>query len=797
MKALLLGDVEGALGLELLRELLPPLRETYGLGQVLAVVDVASFEGGADFPALLAAGVEALFLAGFGGGEGQERGGKDRWGKERLREALEGLSVQRPQNFPDDWPGSGLCAFGPLRYLYLSDLDVAPEGSRDPERVLEETLALEGPPLVVIHHGGNLRRLRCLARRFDGRVAAVMGSGLHVATRDPVRLEGGTFSLSDLGVTGAAGGVCGAWPGAGEPALAGAILHLDPDGTIQEVLGQLWARADVVAAPGRWDAEGLYRAVKRGGAATDEEGLFDVVTRLTDRCLQSKSFCVGWRAAGGEPRHFISRDVFPDDHPILCDWLDRRLDEDELILSPRRDVHLAERDWAAVAEWREEEGEEEEEEEGKRKRKRRKEPAALRLVLLLARPTRLRLDPVRRELLQEIHGLLAMNLLRLHREEQLRVQVREVSSLLEIARTMATTIDLDELLGRIMELCADLLQVEMASVLLRDESRDELLFPLVTAEGKVPSKRLRFPADQGVAGWVLRHRKAQIVNDPDADPRALHLPEGPEGFVTRNLMCAPLLLQGRGIGVLEVLNRKDGRSFGERDLRLLEAIANQAVRPIENARLYENIRSITLSTVEALASAIDAKDRYTLGHSRRVTEYARALGRAIDLRDDQMEELTFVGLLHDIGKIAVDDRILNKAGALTVEERDKINIHPSRGAEILEHVAFLEEKVPGVKHHHERWDGGGYPDGLKEEQIPLYAQLISIADAFDAMTSDRPYRSGMAADEARSRVLAGSGTQFAPRFVALFDAIFETEFLPILRLHRQRDGVLMEQGGRR
>jgi HD-GYP domain-containing protein (c-di-GMP phosphodiesterase class II) len=175
--------------------------------------------------------------------------------------------------------------------------------------------------------------------------------------------------------------------------------------------------------------------------------------------------------------------------------------------------------------------------------------------------------------------------------------------------------------------------------------------------------------------------------------------------------------------------------------------------------------------LKALVNAVEVKDRYTHGHSQRTAEVAVALGLRLGLSEDTLRAVARGGHLHDVGKIAIPDHILNKPGPLTPEERAVIETHPRVGHELVSPVPALEEVLPAVLHHHERWDGGGYPDGLKETEIPLIARVVAVADVWDALTSDRSYRPGMEPRTALSHIVAGRGTHFEPRVVGAMVAL--------------------------
>jgi putative nucleotidyltransferase with HDIG domain len=182
----------------------------------------------------------------------------------------------------------------------------------------------------------------------------------------------------------------------------------------------------------------------------------------------------------------------------------------------------------------------------------------------------------------------------------------------------------------------------------------------------------------------------------------------------------------------------------------------------ENARLYAALEQGYLETIRALASAIDAKDPYTRGHSERVAKLSVEIGRELGLDDATLRVLEFGGILHDVGKIGIPEQVLGKPARLTPEEFLLVRAHAAIGAEIVDGVEFLKSAEPAIRHHHERWDGGGYPDGLRGDKIPLIARIVNAADTWDACTSERPYHKAASAREAVSILAKGRGAQFDP-----------------------------------
>jgi len=179
-------------------------------------------------------------------------------------------------------------------------------------------------------------------------------------------------------------------------------------------------------------------------------------------------------------------------------------------------------------------------------------------------------------------------------------------------------------------------------------------------------------------------------------------------------------------------------------------------------------KAAILSTIYALAATVDAKDHYTYGHSRKVSQYAVSISEALGLPEDRIATIRAAALLHDIGKIAIPDSVLNKPGPLTEQEWDLVKAHPGLGGEILKHVIDLVNCLPAILHHHERYDGSGYPAGLRGEEIPLDARILAIADAYDAITSIRAYHAHLPPQEALDELKRCSGTQFDPEIVSIF-----------------------------
>jgi HD-GYP domain-containing protein (c-di-GMP phosphodiesterase class II) len=251
-------------------------------------------------------------------------------------------------------------------------------------------------------------------------------------------------------------------------------------------------------------------------------------------------------------------------------------------------------------------------------------------------------------------------------------------------------------------------------------------------------------------------------------------------------VCIPSYFRKELLGVLLLGKKKNDAKFEREELDFFTALSSNVAMAIRNAQLFKELgleldrkRRLFIHTTIALAAAIDAKDHYTHGHTARVTNLSLLLAQRLMQKDKQrfdtqfLESLHIAALLHDIGKIGIPESILNKNGPLDVDEKKKMQEHPLVGVTILQPIRELGETISGVKYHHERYDGSGYPEGLKGSQIPLIATIISLADAFDAMTTDRPYRRALSKEEAAAEIERQKGKQFDPEIAAVFLELYK------------------------
>jgi len=320
----------------------------------------------------------------------------------------------------------------------------------------------------------------------------------------------------------------------------------------------------------------------------------------------------------------------------------------------------------------------------------------------------------------------------------LQKRVEELQMLNEISQAIISILDLDKLLGVCLELIANKMQVRRSAILLADDRGKKLV--VKSAQGYEPSPPLNqeFAVGDGVIGWSAAVQEPLLIDEINRDPRFEEKEQAL--FKTGPVTTTPLISKGRLLGIVCVNQKTTGEPFRLDDVRLLSTIASQVTVAIENAKLYLALQENIFRTVQALVGTVEAKDPYTSGHSARVTQYALRIAQALGLSRESQDILHHACQLHDIGKIGIPESILTKPGPLTQEEWQTIRSHPVIGERILRPLDFLRPIRPIVRNHHENWDGTGYPDGLEHDAIPLLTRIVRIADAYDAMTSERPYR---------------------------------------------------------
>jgi len=333
---------------------------------------------------------------------------------------------------------------------------------------------------------------------------------------------------------------------------------------------------------------------------------------------------------------------------------------------------------------------------------------------------------------------------------------------------LSSSLEPNIVLKNTVECACKVLDAESASLFLIDPKTDELYFEI--AIGPIGSKisRMRLGVGEGIVGKSVMNREIIINNEVKLDPQHSKRVDDIAGHVTRHIICAPLMSRGAVIGALEAVNSLSDKGFSKDQKPLFEILSNHVAASVENSRLFDLLRDTFEQTVMAFVAAIEKRDPYTGGHTRRVLEGAVKIASFMDQSVIDLENLRMGAMLHDIGKIGVDDKILRKPGKLDDDEWVQMRNHPRLGTEIFQGISALVKIAPVVLYHHERWDGKGYPDGIAGNEIPIEARIIAVSDTFDAMTSDRPYRSGMDHSIAQKEIEKNADAQFDPAVVKAF-----------------------------
>ncbi len=359
----------------------------------------------------------------------------------------------------------------------------------------------------------------------------------------------------------------------------------------------------------------------------------------------------------------------------------------------------------------------------------------------------------------------------------LAMAVERLQALYQTGLVINSTVELPKLLNILSQKSIEILKANMAYILMLDPETGNLLIggaeglPAdVDLNGQIPSR------EGGVSHWVIKNKRPLLIRKIDEARTFSKVSR--LGFVRESIVCAPLMEKEKVIGTITVANPMDGSPFTVSDQDLLATIATQASVAIRNARLYEEQQKTYLDTVQAMVSAIEASDAYTRGHSDRVTRYSVALAKKLGLPQDVIDRLEQAAILHDIGKIGIDVNLLHKKGKLTASDFDVLKLHPSIGVRILEPIGFLAPIRDIIEQHHERYDGKGYPNGLKGTQSLPEARILAVCDTYDAMTSDRPYRKALPHEIAIQEIKDHAGTQFDPLIAEAFVGLCESAEFP-------------------
>lgn len=375
-------------------------------------------------------------------------------------------------------------------------------------------------------------------------------------------------------------------------------------------------------------------------------------------------------------------------------------------------------------------------------------------------PTQPLPPPTESELMQRMHA---------DTIEKKILYEEELSLIFKMGREMFSSISFENITKSIAESANKIINAEICTLLLEDKASGCLVpFYSLGVKQELVDK-LRFKKGESISGWVVLNNQIIIKDNIEND---LWFKEQNKGeYFVNTLLSIPLATKERVIGVLNLSNKKNRAPFGNEEAEFLKGLTTEASIALQNASLYEQIQDSYLRTITALAFALDARDSYTREHSENVTRYAVAIAQEINLRPSEIEHVRRAGLLHDIGKIGIRDGVLLKPSKLNDDEYNDIKRHPAKGEAIVSALAFLKEEAKMIRHHHERFDGKGYPDGVSGMDIEKGARILAVADSFDAMVENRVYRQALGIETACKELNNNRGKQFDPEIV---DALLRT-----------------------
>lgn len=354
------------------------------------------------------------------------------------------------------------------------------------------------------------------------------------------------------------------------------------------------------------------------------------------------------------------------------------------------------------------------------------------------------------------------------RTRELKKSKDQLSVLYQVSRTISSTLKLDDILQTILDFSIKISGAGRGSIMLLDKKKRTFFIKIPYDKSEKNIDKITFAENENTIGWVVKNKKFLYIEDLENDKHFSKIEIIHRRI--KQLLIIPIIVEDKVIGVINLENT----SLGHDTIDLLRSFSEGAAVAVNNACLYQKIQDSYFEITKALAQAIEAKDPYTHGHSERVMEYAVQIAQKLDLPEEEKELLKYAAMLHDIGKIGVRGIVLNNPNGLTNEEYDEIKKHPAVGEGIIQPIELLQPIRQFIKHHHEWYNGKGYPDGLSGENIPLGARILAVTDAYDAMKSDRPYRKALTEETAIQELKRGSSTQFDPKIVEIFLEILKT-----------------------
>jgi putative nucleotidyltransferase with HDIG domain len=359
--------------------------------------------------------------------------------------------------------------------------------------------------------------------------------------------------------------------------------------------------------------------------------------------------------------------------------------------------------------------------------------------------------------------------------EELLERIEEVNTLNRVMEDFSATDSSYGIFNKVVDLGVEELNADKVFFHIYSEEESSLVMMAAADRGiendtirSLFERDLSHTANEFILGLLSTDHNPCLISEPGKNE---HLDDG-----VCSLMIVPLKIRDKIFGIASAFSFRKEKIFNEKDIYYLNFITQKAASAIENIALYENIYDNLFSTLYAFVTALEVRDLYTRKHSTRVAKYAHMIAKEMGCTEEELDIVNFAGSLHDIGKIGIRDDILLKPGKLTDEEYEKIKEHPAIGADIISKLGLWDREMEIIRHHHERFDGKGYPDGLKGEQIPKLARILFVADSFDAMASDRAYRKRMETSRVISIIKECAGKQFDPVAVNAFLKVADDQF---------------------
>ncbi|MDD5015182.1 MAG: GAF domain-containing protein [Atribacterota bacterium] len=359
---------------------------------------------------------------------------------------------------------------------------------------------------------------------------------------------------------------------------------------------------------------------------------------------------------------------------------------------------------------------------------------------------------------------------------KLKLKIFHLNALNNISLELTRTTDLDILLNKIIKYAAIIVKAEAASILLLDKKKNELYFKASLGKKSEEIKKYRVKVGEGIAGWVAQKGKSLVVDDVTKDTRWNKSIDSSTKFISKSLICVPLILDKEIMGVMEVINKKDNEYFDKNDEEILNSFANQVVIALWNTNIIEDLNNYFIHITEILIQALENESLGPKGHFMRLARLATQIGNKLGITGKDYNDLYYASLLHDIGKIKVNRNIdinFNLKDSFNLAQSE-ISLHPVIGANMLKQINLFKDIIPIIKHHHENYDGTGYPDGLNGEEIPLASRIIAVVEDYTKIIYNTSIESYSENETALNRLFSFSGTKYDPKVIDTLKEIIET-----------------------